>query len=293
MSTPVASPRLYDDCADSKRDAKDLLAGVADGSLRLSFIGSKSGQPRLRVRMVSPNEAAIEHVRSSWNTKVYVVRSKKNGGRTATADFEGDAAISVLRYVSRRGVVHRRAAEIALGLLKGIKEGGVSDEDFATIRAELEKELSAVAESEERTREVRKIVRKRKADDESGDAEDASPAEKKFVTEKFPTEDEVSSIVSTAEQHRKWIEGFVAASAAFRESTETDDGKRKGGRVIVATNKMPRGAAVSAAIREIVGGGKVGLARPRIAFTSKKEIGKLRNAFGNDRYDFVDFDKLV
>lgn len=293
MSANAASPRA-DAEAVYRKDAKDLVAGLVDGALRLQFVGSKSAQPRLRVRVTSANERAIDLIRESWASKLYVVRAKKAGG-TATADFDGDEAISVLRYVSRRGVVHRRAAEIALSILKGKKDGTLTPEEFETARAELEKELSAVSESVERTREVRRINRKRKAgsDDPDVKTEPEEEPEKKFVTESVPTEEEVAKIVDLASEHRKWIEGFSASASAFRPATETDAGKRKIGRIVMATNKFPRGAAVASAIHEIVGGGKVGLTRPRIAFTTKKDLSKLRESFGTDRSDIVNFDALI
>jgi hypothetical protein len=288
----------HDASSDMKNDAKDLVAGIVDGALRLDFIKTKAGIPRLRVRVVSSNEAAILHVRGWWPSRVFTVRAKKSGGVLAIADFDGPSARAALRYVSSRGVVHRRAAEIALGMLKGVESGELSEKGFEKARAELEKELAAAAKTVERTREVRKVGRKRKAGEDvpAPDAvptADQPPVEKKFVTETVPTAEEVSSIVDAAAARRKWIEGFVSSSGVSRDAEDIGDDKRKTGRVVIVTNKMPRGLAVAAAVRELAGAGKLGLARPRVAFTSKKDLAKLREAFGNDRSGLVNFDALV
>lgn len=286
-----------DASSDRRRAMKGRLAGIADGALRLQFTDTKSAGPRLRVRLVSSSEPALSHLRGAWSTKVFVVRAKKSGGSTVTADFDGDEAIGLLRYVARRGVVHRRAAEIAYALLDSMKKGTSTPDEFSTARAEIEKELALASDLVEVTREVKKVVRKRKAetvDGEDAPTSDETPVETKTVTEKVPTDEEISSVVEAIESSPGWIEGFVASAGVVRNATENEtDGKRKIGRVIINTHKMPKGAAVASAVRKCVDAGKVGLVRPRVAFTTKKEVVALRKSFGDDIADLVDFESIV
>lgn len=266
--------------------SKARLGGIADATVDFKFVERQPGAKApegtaaktvFRTRLVAQNADALLFARAVVQPKSISIATLKNGASRAVAEYTDKGQATLLRIVAKHGIVHAEAARLAYEALKR----GDPPEAF---REEVEKALAATAETRVATTEV--AIKRKKDAPPPADGEPTS----KTVETIVPMEDEIARIADAIAEKRGWLSSFVEGGAAVKDATESDDGKRKSGSVIVSTRKMPRGLAVAHALHRAIGAGCTKSKRARIAFATKKSLKTLREKIGGtvETFDFGD-----
>ena len=282
--------------AASGDDIRDYLAGVLDAGLDVSVKitrpkktdGEAAGPAKtFKTTVRLGDETLLNIVRTHFESSAMGVATTKAGGVRAWADFAGSSARQVLKIVAKRGVANRDVARATYACLKGVVP-------FDDALAQIEAERKAVVE----TTRVDRIVKARKAPaPKAGDAEDGAPApaaafeqEPRIVSDVVATGAEIDRVVDMATDG--WLGGFLDATASVKPSVKAGvNGKgEKRGRIVLNTHKFPRALAVASGIKKLVGAGKVNAARPRLAFTTKKDVETLMKS--DAAYKILNFDMV-
>jgi hypothetical protein len=234
------------------------VGGIADATIDFKF-SERAGRPGkktvLRVRLIGRNEGAMLFVRSAIGAKSIAFVSANKGSTRAVAEFSGESLVRLLGAVARHGVVHRRAAGIALA---GLERG----DDPGAFREELEKELSATTRLET-------------------PSDGAPPA---------ALDGDVAEMAEAISAEPGWLPSFIEGGAIVKPLAEKG-GRMKTGCISVNMRGMPRALAAATAIRRTVGAGCVKGKHARVSFSTKKGIAALRKKIGE--IETFDFDGIV
>lgn len=296
-NTPVAyTPKDSGRSDDSGEDIRDYLAGILDAGLDITVKitrpkktdgGDAEPVKTFRTIVRLGDENLLKTVRKHFESSAMGVTTAKAGGVRAWAEFAGSNARQILKIVAKRGVANRDIARATYACLKGVVP-------FEDALSQIEAERNAVVE----TTSVERVVKARKppvpkpSDTEGGAPAPPKAAETKprIVSDISVTDVEVDRVVDMATDG--WLGGFLDATAIVKPSVDAGiNGKgKKRGRIVLNTHKFPRAFAVASGIKKIVGAGKVNAARPRLSFTTRKDIEALMKS--DAAYRTLDFDMV-
>lgn len=276
---------------ESSKDRRRFVAGMADGALKLKFATTKKGTTYLKVVCETTNHEALYEMRAFFPFKSLSIMGKDDGYR-AVAEYAGSSATNLLKHISRYGVAHAKIATLAYEYM--ISYELHSEEENAKAMEELQGAVAIELARQSKTVDTERTVKikRKKADnttttnEEDNNDKDAPEApdtaleaeapKTRLVKEVAPAPEEVEAV---AEQiNRKWLAGFLETTATIKPTTETASGKKKMGRLVVGTHKMPGGLALAGGIKKKVGAGKLQDKRPRIIFATKKDVEALKGS---------------
>lgn len=256
----------------ARDDLRNYCTGLVDAGLDVTVRASKLDPEAKTFRVVVrlPSEELLKIVRSQWASSSATVSVSKSGVQRAWAEFTGDSARSLLRSVAKRGVANRTVAHAAYSFLKQ-----------EMTMEEAVREIEAARTREVKTRVVERIVKPKKKK-----GEEADPPER-VVEDIVPEDGEVDAVADLMTPG--WIGGFLDALATVRPARTTNT--KRQGRIVVETRKLPGALAIAGGILKHVRAGKLNAARPRLTFSTKRDVDALSKGAAEAR--FVDFAALA